>query len=373
MATGIPLIAGCGFWYLRNLVHSGSPLPWLKSLGPLSLPGPDQALGGRRQESVLGYLFDGSVWDEWFLPALHSALGWAWPAVIGLAGLGLVISLGRRGEPVLRVLGLTGLLAAAAWIASPASASGPSGMPLGFESGLRYLAPALILGLALLPVAVRAGTEPLRAGMLVGLMALLAFADASGWPWSSGYLAGAIAAGALAVLVAAGFGSRLMRDLPRPALAAAVIAVALAGVGAGWVEQRRYLDDRYADPHFEEPGINAAFAWARDLDQERIATNLTRQYPFWGTTLSNRVRFPGLHQPEGGFVRPSSCRQWRRVINGGDYDYVVTSLDRIVPGGPAFPRESSWTRDPNATVVLRRAPAVVFRVRGPLPARRCAT
>lgn len=57
------------------------------------------------------------------------------------------------------------------------------------------------------------------------------------------------------------------------------------------------------------------------------------------------------------------------VYKGGPQIWI----DRIVPGGPAFPRESSWTRDPNAAVVLRRAPAVVFRVRGPLPARRCAT
>ena len=122
------------------------------------LPGPDQALGGREAHSVLGYLTDGSVWSDWFLPGLHHGLGFFWP---------LLGALGPRRPPALprpRVRArscespaLVGLAAALAWLIAPTSASGPDGMPRGFESGLRYLAPALILGLALLPV-----TPPLR-------------------------------------------------------------------------------------------------------------------------------------------------------------------------------------------------------------------
>jgi hypothetical protein len=198
-----------------------------------------------------------------------------------------------------------------------------------------------------------------------------AFADASGTPWYSGYVLGALAVGAAAVAVAAALGSRRWKLAPRGMRVAALAAVALLAVGAGWVEQRNYLDDRYADPHFEEPGLNAAFVWAHDLEGERIATTATRQYPLWGTKLSNHVRFAGVHRPHGGFVRASSCEQWRGVLNDGDYDYVVASLDRIEPGGPRFPPEASWTRDPNAVVVLRRAPTVVYRIDGPLPVAGC--
>ena len=53
---------------------------------------------------------------------------------------------------MLALAGLVGLAAALAWLVAPTSASGPDGMPRGFESGLRYLAPALVLGLALLPL-----------------------------------------------------------------------------------------------------------------------------------------------------------------------------------------------------------------------------
>lgn len=371
-AVGLPFLAGSGFWYLRNLVHAGSPLPWLKSLGPLSLPGPEQELGGRRQESVLGYLFDGSIWSDWFLPGFHDALGWAWPAVVVLGLLGLLICLGPRQDPLLRILGLVGLLAAAAWIASPASAAGPSGMPRSFESGLRYLAPALILGLALLPIVARAGAESRRTALLTVLLAMLLFADASGLPWYSGYVAGAIAVGAIAVLAVVALGSWNLRRMPRRALAVAATGLALLAVGAGWLEQRRYLDHRYADPHFAAPGLDAAFRWARDLRGRRIATTATRQYPFWGTALSNHVRFPGLHRSEGGFVRAATCEGWRRLIDAGDYDYVVASLDRTQPDGAPFPREARWTRDENAPVVLRRAPTVVFRIDGPLSVRGCA-
>jgi hypothetical protein len=343
----------------------------VKSLGPVTLPAPDQELGGRRQESVLGYLFDGSTWREWFFPGFHDSLGWVWPAVVGLAVLALIVCLSRGRDPLLRVLGIAGLLTVAAWIASPASAAGPSGMPLSFESGLRYLAPALILGLALLPVVAEAGRGPRRAVLLVLLLATLVFADASGAPWYSGYVAGAVAVGAAAVALVALIGSWRLRRLSRPALATIAAGAVLLAVGAGWIEQRRYLDNRYADPHFAAPGLNAAFEWAGDLRDQRIATTATRQYPLWGTELSNHVQYAGVHRPHAGFVRASSCEQWRGLLNAGDYDYVVASLDRVDRGGPSFPSEVGWTSDPNAAVVLRKSPTVVFRIDGPLAVSGC--
>ncbi|MGH2982168.1 MAG: hypothetical protein ACRDKV_09025 [Solirubrobacterales bacterium] len=370
-AVGLPLLAGCGYWYLRNLIHSGSPLPWVKSLGPLELPGPGQNLGGRRQESVLGYLFDRSTWDDWFLPGFHDGFGWAWPVLLGLALLALAACMAIRRDRLLVVLGATGLLAALAWIANPASAAGPAGEPVSFESGLRYLAPALVLGLALLPIAA-GGERPLRRSvLLVVLLVLLAFSDASGGPWYSGYVAGALAAGAVTAAAIALAGWWRLHRASRRTLVAGAAAVAALAVGMGWLEQRRYLDHRYAEPRFAAPGLNAAFEWARDLREQRIATTATRQYPLWGTELSNRVEFAGLHRPQAGFVRVAGCRPWRRLLNEGGYDYVVASLDRVEPGGPSFPPEAAWTRDPNASVVLRRAPTVVFRLEGPLPEAGC--
>jgi hypothetical protein len=371
LAVGGPLLAGGGYWYLRNLIQAGNPLPWVKSLGPLSLPAPDQALGGRRQESVLGYLFDGSTWRHWFLPGFHHALGWLWPLVVGLAIAALIACLSRRRDSPLRLLGAVGLLTAAAWVAGPASAAGPSGMPLSFESGLRYLAPALILGLALLPVVVGASAGRRRNALLAALLVALAFADASGAPWYSGYVAGALALGAAVAALAVLLGWLRERVMPGWALATAATAILVIAVAVGWVEQRRYLDHRYSDPRFAAPGLDGAFRWARGLDGQRIATNATRQYPLWGTSLTNQVQFVGLHRSHAGFVRAAGCAQWRRLIDSGRYDYVVASLDRSTPGGPSFPPEAAWTSGPNATLILRRTPTVVYRIDGPLPISGC--
>jgi hypothetical protein len=371
-AAGLPALAGAGFWYLRNLVHAGSPLPWLKQIGPIGLPSPDQAIGGREGHGVLGYLTDSSVWTDWFLPGLHHAFGVGWPLLLLLAAAGLVLAVTPRAETMVRVCGWTGIVLLAVWLLGPTSASGPEGAPRGFLSGLRYLVPALAVGLALLPLAPPLRSPAARWAVLVVMATLLPFVDASSMPWYSGYLAGALAAGALALAVPLALGSARLRALPRSALAATAALVVALAIVAGERGQRSYLRNRYADPQFSVAGLDAAFRWARDLSDARIATTGTRQYPLFGTELSNRVQFVGLHRPNAGFVRPPSCPAWRRAVNSGDYDYLVVTRDRFEAGKPPFPPQVGWTRgDPAAAVVLRRAPAVVFRLRGPLDPSGC--
>ena len=148
------------------------------------------------------------------------------------------------------------------------------------------------------------------------------------------------------------------------------IAVAVA---AGYLVQREYLRDRYANPTFSAPGLNAAFEWATPLAGSRIATTSTRQYPLFGTDLSNRVEFVGEERPHGGFVAPSTCRAWRRLLDAGGYDYVVASRDRIEPGKPPYPETARWTEGPGATVVLRKPPTVVFKLSGQLDPSTCSS
>jgi hypothetical protein len=145
-----------------------------------------------------------------------------------------------------------------------------------------------------------------------------------------------------------------------------VIAVAI-----GYPVQRHYLENRYSNPTFAAPGLNAIFAAATPTSGERIATTTTRQYPLFGTDLSNRVQFVGRHEPQGGFVAPSSCREWRRLINAGDYEYVVASRDRIEPGRPPFPASARWTEGPNAKLLLSIPPTKVFRLKGRLDPSAC--
>ncbi len=255
--AGLAALAGGGYWYLRNLVHTGNPLPWVKDVGPISLPAPEQALGGREGHSVLGYLTDGSVWSDWFLPGLHDGLTIFWPLIGAAALAGLVLCLGRRSDPALRVVALAGLAAAFAWLIAPTSASGPDGMPRGFESGLRYLAPALVLGLSLLPTA-----PPLRS--------LLERTRGTAPTMSQ-------------------FPPLCGGKCDRMAVAAGG-ALVLAIVAIGYSVQRHYLESRYENPSFTTPGLNAAFKWAQGIEGARIATTSTRQYPLYGTDLTNRSR-----------------------------------------------------------------------------------
>jgi hypothetical protein len=350
VASGLAALAGGGYWYLRNLIHTGNPLPWVDSLGPISLPAPDQALGGREAHSVAGYLFDGTVWSDWFLPGLHGGLWFLWPLLGAAALAALILAVlptrgsfstpGAQKEPrVLAVAGFVGLATALAWLLAPTSASGPDGIPRGFESGLRYLAPALVLGLALLP------TVPLLRDRLARISGLRShFVPDSGTNYD---------------LKGRGLGI------------AAVAGLVVVAAFAGYPLQRHYLQGRYADPSFTTPGLNAAFAWARDVSGARIATTSTRQYPLFGTDLSNRVEFIGEQRPHGGFEAPKTCRAWRQLLNEGDYDYVVTSRDRIEAGKPPFPPQAAWTADPGAEVVLRKAPTVVFKLTGPLRPSSC--
>jgi hypothetical protein len=413
-ATGGMALAGGGYWYLRNLVQAGNPLPWIHHLGPIDLPSPEQALGGREAHSVFSYLTNGSVWSHWFLPGLHGALWIVWPLIAAAALAGLLLALvpflfsripvtpprwwaenssqggvfgpstsrpdvSRTVKGVLGVAGLVGLAAAVSWLVSPTSASGPSGMPRGFESGLRYLTPALILGLALLPT-----VPPLRAFAA----RLASIGPAFG---ERPVPAGARERPAAAETARAPDDAPPAQDrlhlgahsdperrrtvdedrLPRSWIIAFVLLVLGLGTLAGYAIQRHYLHDRYRDPSFTTPGLDAAFAWARNVSDARIATTSTRQYPLFGTDLSNHVAYLGVKRPHGGFEEAQNCHQFRRLVDEGDYDYVVASRDRIEPGKPAFPPQAKWTEGPDAEVVLKKKPTVVFRISGPLDPKTC--
>ena len=368
LASGLAALAGGGYWYLRNLIQAGNPLPWIHHLGPISLPAPSQALGGREAHSVLGYLTDGNVWSEWLLPGLHGGLGIVWPLLAAAALAGLVLCLapgaaagrpddspgtpsapsprstgrrpgGWRRDPVLPLVALAGLASAAAWLVAPTSASGPAGMPRGFESGLRYLAPALILGLALLPATPLLRNAFARPGRVrspfVTHSGTKDDRTPRGWPLGVG--------GALILLA----------------------------IAIGYPVQRHYLKSRYSDPTFTTPGLNAAFAWADGISDSRIATTSTRQYPLFGTDLSNHVQFIGEETPHGGFVAPTTCPAWRRQLNAGHYDYAVTTRDRLEPGKPPYPLQAKWTEGPESEVVLRKPPTVVFQLKERLDPSAC--
>lgn len=143
---------------------------------------------------------------------------------------------------------------------------------------------------------------------------------------------------------------------------AAIATLTVLAIAVGYPIQRHYLRQRYADPTFTSPGLNAAFEWAQGVSDAHIATTSTRQYPLFGRDLSNRVDYVGEEQPHGGFTAPTTCRRWRELIAAGHYDYVVASRDRLEPGEPPYPAAARWTAAPGAKVILRRPPTVVYEL-----------
>ncbi|HEY5708231.1 MAG TPA: hypothetical protein VIS51_02435, partial [Solirubrobacterales bacterium] len=149
------------------------------------------------------------------------------------------------------------------------------------------------------------------------------------------------------------------------------VGLILLVVAVGYPVQRHYLENRYESPTFTTPGLNAAFAWAQGIEDARIATTSTRQYPLYGRDLSNEVDYVGEEQPHGGFTAPTTCRRWRQLLNAGNYDYVVASRDRIEPGKSPYPATARWTQAPSATVVLRKPPTIIYKLRTPLDPSAC--
>jgi len=364
-------LLGGAYWYLRNLVASGNPLPWVTEIGPLSLPGPSQDTGGRDPGSVAGYLGDFGVISGDFLPGLALAFGDGWPVLLLLALLGTGLCL-VRGAPVAWKVGAIAALAViASWALGPTSASGPAGDPVGFVSGLRYLAPGLAIGMALLGAVVGQRGRIPGYSLAVLLILLAPFAIfASGFP-DPGPLLLALGFAALATL-----GGLVSLLLPARAYRAVVVPLAglvvVVSLGLGYLAQDSFEENRYASPRFVTAGLGDAYTWARDTRPgTAIGSTASRIYPLTNPGMDNEVFFIGSHRPNGGFTRAIDCREFVAAVNADRPDYLVASFDREGTGTD-FPPEVSWLDgDPAAQPVFRKPPTAVFELTGPLDTDRC--
>src|SRR2546430_14992044 len=68
----VPLVLAGGFWYLRNLIAVGNPLPWLHIPG-LTRPAPP--LQQHTGFSIAHYILHSQGWDHFFEPGLAAGLG----------------------------------------------------------------------------------------------------------------------------------------------------------------------------------------------------------------------------------------------------------------------------------------------------------
>ena len=244
------------------------------------------------------------------------------------------------------------IVTAVAYVFTPLTAAGEQGQPIAFTWNVRYLAPAIAVGLAILPClpAARA-TARRRAVVLAALSIVLAFTVGSLVQWNQGHVKGAVAAGVLVVLGAA-------RDRPRPPARLDCVIASLDARGAGrgrgrawsiaggYVAERHYLENRFEDAG-QSQDLTSALRWANDIRDARIAIGGIRgvftQFPFYGTDLSNQVQWLGERGPHDAYNRIPDCRQWREAINAGHYTHVVTTFDPFLPGTMRNSPEGRWT------------------------------
>ncbi|MEZ5077064.1 MAG: hypothetical protein R2725_06455 [Solirubrobacterales bacterium] len=378
-----PALLGGGYWYLRNLIATGNPIPEIESLGPISLPHPEHLQGGRPDFTVAHYLTDTGVWSEYFGPGLHNAFGALWPLVVVGAALAALLALLRGRDRVVRWSGGVALFGMTAYLLTPLSAAGAEGEPVAFGINLRFLVPALLLGIALVPLPRWLDRGPRRWWLLAALLAVLVVTDRSDAVARDPARGFAVLLVVLLVLVPAALLVARSRGAATAVLGGGFATLALVVLAIGYPVQRHYLEARFANggPRTEWiPGmdLDSAYRWARGVEDARIGLSGTSAgfagYGFYGTDLSNRVVYLGEEGPHGAFNAIPDCEAFRAAVNRADLDYLVTApfLNFLSPSHPIASPEARWLRGERAVEPLVREGGVtVWEIAGELDPAGC--
>ncbi len=378
----MPALLGGGFWYVRNLLVAGNPLPEIAHLGPISIPHPERLQIGRPDFSIAHYATDTGVWRDYLAPGLHDQLGALWPLVVGGAALAALLALVRGRDRVVRWAGGVALVGLVAYLFTPLSAAGAEGEPVAFSINVRFVIPALLAAVVLAPLP-RAFDRPRRQwALLIVLGAVLLVTDRSDAALRDPSRVFGLALAALVVLLPAALLYIRARGVARGAILAGFVALFVIIAAIGYPIQSHYLRDRYRNDVAATsiPGMNldSAYRWARNVAGARIGLAGTTagflQYGLYGTDLSNRVVYLGEKGPHGAFNAIPTCRAFRAAVNAASLDYVVTApfLNFIHTGSPIASPEAGWLRGDGAvSPILRSGPVSVWKVRGRLDPAAC--
>ena len=378
----VPALLTGGYWYLRNLVVAGNPLPALEHLGPISLPHPERLQIGRPDFSIAHYATDTGVWRHFFVPGLHDAFGALWPLVLGGAALAALLALASGRDRAVRAAGAVALFGLVAYLFTPLSAAGADGAPEAFGINVRYVYAAVLAGLVLVPLPRFLDARRRQWWLLGGLLVLLLLSDRADTVLRDPGRLFALLVVTLAVLIPAALLLARGRGASRGVVIGGFGALALAVVAIGYPLQRHYLDQRFRNEVAAEsiPGMNldSAYRWARGVEDARIGLAGTSagfaQYGFFGPDLSNEAVYLGVDGPHGAFNAIPTCAGFRRAVNAADLDYLVTApfLNFLHPSSPISSPEARWLRgEDGVEPVLRSGPVTVWRLRGELDPAAC--
>ena len=377
-----------GYWYVRAMVKTGgNPIPTI-GFGPLHLPRPEQMpLDPRPRFAVAHYLTEPTIYRKWFFPQLDNAFGPLWPLILIIAVAAALYIAWRSRNIILRVIAVAALLTAAVYVFTPLTAAGQEGSPTGFFTNTRYLVPGLVLALTLLPIA-----RPLRAPdrrawqTLLFLTVVYAITVLTTPRWYPGFIVGTVFLTLALVWAPAGLGlARSRRIVSRALVVGAGGAVLLLAVVLGRAQEVQYYEHHYTRTtlFLQDGGPQKAYAFAHNQHGKRIGIAgsgeiFFGQYGFYGANLDNEVHYIGVPGADGTYRLATSCPQFRRRINAGNYDYLILSRftqDSI--DAPYWYPIYRWVRsDPALKLIIEEPditpePDYVFKVNGRLDPAGC--
>ncbi|HEY3142810.1 MAG TPA: hypothetical protein VGJ86_16840, partial [Acidimicrobiales bacterium] len=361
------------YWYLRNWIRAGNPLPWMDlDLGSLHLSQvkPGDGSEGWADRTVAKH-FDQPrfLLDSVVRPGLRGAFGkvwWGWPVLL-VGSLGLVIRsvwdrAGREGSGWIWGLAGAGTVGLVAHPFTPLSLVVPPENPasaFNFAFNTRYALPAALLVLLAGACAARPRWVELTFGAATLALIVCGLFPT---PLSSGVAhdgeaadaVGSVALGLGVAAVAAWF--LLQRPRPRLALVPAV----LVGVLAVPVVDR-YLDGRYSTPTVKLG--SQLWPTTSRLEDARIgiATDPT-PYPNAGADDSNRVEYIGVPLQSGSLRNASSCEEWGQIVRSLDLTHVALAPEPFVLLLSAETMEAWTLAIPGTRVVERRGNQVLIEV-----------
>jgi len=342
-----PCVLTGGYWYVRNTVRIGNPVPQVIRLLPHPRFPSLEAYGAR----IVDYAIDGAFWRDVVPDGLRTALGPLWVVVVVLCGIGMaltVVALMRRDTRALlrsqaALLAATAGVAGVAYLAAAGSAYGPPGEPFLFGLNVRYGLPAFCIALIACTLAVGSRVRlPLFVGLTLCTAANL-IDDSVTKSIVRSSTAWMLAAAALGVAAVAWLARNVVPRRIRSSRSVLALTLALAFVfalGAGRKLETHYLERRYTTIPIG--------SWARTVRDARIGVvGLPEQYPLFGLDLSNHVTYIGQREPHGGFHSITDCNAFRAAVVAGHFDFVVAGTAKwSLEPAP----ELEWvSTDPGAT------------------------
>jgi len=351
--SGATVAAGA-YWYARNWVITGSPVPYIDlRLGGVGFtPLPEDRRELLEASSIVDNMGRSGFWRNIAWPVAEHAFGAPLiSAAVVVAVVAVTVLVARERPLGLRhavvIAGIGGCLAYpfspyTAPLLDSSTSSPLAGLIVALN--VRYLLPSLAVILCLLPVALhRLGRgADLLAGATTAAVVYL-WIDNMGFDaeWPTAGTDSLIATALVGVAAAIGFVAASAAvgradERRRPAVASTVgvlgtVAVACIAV-SGWVAAGRSGLHRYEEL---PPGHVRLWEAAGDAPAEDIALlDDWVQYPLMGDDLDRHVHYVGFPRDQGLTEPPRNCQELATVLAAGSYDVVVVQRPILTGSGP---------------------------------------